>query len=222
MLRRSFLTAAAAAPALYSARSLAFGAGSSVAPVGSIGTSATHWCPQGYQWDGDGCVRTYWPWIGQYWPEWRGAINTVNAGLGARPWPPRSYPISGLEDPWFRAQLTPGDFADLSHLRDLLTYGAAIGGSWGLRHGGSRGATAGAIFGAEFGAALWLGYNLGVVFSRLNVGPVPPPATGGAISYNGTAYQTSGIGAYHGGVGTGGWVVIQVSGGGDPFFNVLR
>jgi hypothetical protein len=134
--------------------------GSSVAPVGRGFGTAAYRCPSGYTWDADGCVRTTWPWMGQYWPEWRGAINTLNVAIGSKAPRPYTYAISGLDDPWFRAQLDGTQFSDLSDLRDLLTYGAAIGGSWGLRRGGTRGAAVGAIFGAEFGAVLWLGYNL--------------------------------------------------------------
>ena len=66
------------------------------------------------------------PWIGQYWPEWMGAINSTNIAIGSKPAVPRTYQINGLEDPWFRAQLDGSQYADLSDLRDLMTYGGAL------------------------------------------------------------------------------------------------
>jgi hypothetical protein len=214
MLRRSFLTAAAAAPALYSARSLAFGAGSSIAPVGQVSTSA--WCPSGYQWDGDGCVRTYRELnFGGAYYEWVAAVNSANMALGARPIQRPVYAIGSIDNPWFRAQLQQGDFADLSHLRDLLTYGGAAGASIGLRT--RVGAATGAVLGAELGALMWMAYNTGVVIQRIGqyLAPITTPAYV-PITYNSNYFNVA-AGVATTGFPSGACYIDMMGGGGGGY-----
>ena len=168
MLRRSLLTAAAATITLPAAR---IAQACSNPPIGRYEPEQAY---------GD-CGET---WVGNQYPEYYAAINTINMIAGKTPMPPGTRRISGFDDPWFQAQLRGGEYADLSDLRDLMVYGGAIGGSYGLRRGGSRGAAVGAVLGAEAAAIMWFGYNMGVIGQRLGIIP-----TSVQTSYNGWAGQ---------------------------------
>jgi hypothetical protein len=224
MQRRHFLAGAvgiAAAPLAAKA-----GPGSSVAPVGRVSTTA--WCPSGYYWDGDGCVRSYpqyQTWVGSSYPhEWLGEINTAQMAVGARPIQRNVIPISDPRtDPWFRTQLIPGEYSDINDLANLLEVGGAAGTVIGARYGGARGAGVGVV--AGFGGAflLWFGYNLGVLINKQRTPPpgvLAPQVPIQQIRYGGWTYDTGSAGAYGSGFGFG-WSVIQVSGGSDSLLHEL-
>ena len=161
MLRRSLIGAALALPAARVAQAC------SNPPVGRYEPEQAY---------GD-CGES---WIGNQYPEYYAAINTFNMVSGATQIAPGTRRISGLDDPWLRAQLQPGEYADFGDLANMIQVGGGLGAAWGVRRGGARGAGVGAALGGGGMALLWLGYNWGVGASRYPMG-VPSPIT----SYNG-------------------------------------
>jgi hypothetical protein len=230
MLRRSFLTAAAAAPALYSARSLAGPAGSSVAPIGTQGGT---WCPTTHYWDGDGCVAKM-SWVGNKYPqEWLGMVNVGRIAVGSIPVPPRPFyalaPEGGMpDDSMMRTLLTGNEYSDWQDLAGMIAIGEGAGLLIGRRYGGSRGAMAGAAAGVGAAFLLWFGYNLGVFINKQRTTPsgftdsLPRPSQGiERISYNDNSWQWSSTAGAYGGGFSYGWSFCPVGGGGDHILNHL-
>lgn len=131
MLRRSLLTAAIAAPALYAAKSIA-------RPI--------------YDMPIEGAVPP-----GQW--EWGYALGNFeyiyNVGLGHAP-RPTTYPVTGLDDPLVMARISQQDRNEIQELAGYMAVGEGLGlmAGWGLR--GAQGGVIGAVIGVGAGTLVYI------------------------------------------------------------------
>ncbi len=160
MLRRSLLTAAVAAPALYASRASAL-----IYSDEDLGAGETSWLGDpGLEWN---VIRSSWAIL-----------------HGKKLLPPGTTYVSGPSDPWFRTQLKEGEYADFGNLVELMVFGSIVGtevGSW------FKNPLLGGRIGAGVGGLMWIGYNGGVFLHNLGPGNYTP--TGSPVVYNGQYFS---------------------------------
>lgn len=160
MLRRSFLATAALAPF-----AAAGSPGSSVAPIGKgVGTTAAGWCPSGYTWDGDGCIKDYTKMVNWSPTSWRSTVDYYSSywATGQMQLPANTLARYSEDDPLYQAQFTPGqylDWRDLANMAGVAALGESLAQNriYAYRNGWFAG---GAL-------AAWVGWNTGT-FIHLN------------------------------------------------------
>lgn len=91
-------------------------------------------------------------------------------GLRSIPLPPDAIVAGSITDPIVRAQLTPGQYADLGDMANLFGAGGALGTLAGGYVAGSRGMLLGGLYGLGAGLAFWGGWNFGTAIYRYTTG----------------------------------------------------
>lgn len=188
MLRRSLLTAAVAAPALYAAKSVA-------RPIYWDELEGGEEPPAIENWTADYFCETYY------------AIYCMM--IGARPWAGVNVrAVSGPDDPFLRAFHGEDFWREVGNLASSMGIGAgAYAGLSYLRLGASAPLGLAGTGGGLAGAAFWGGWQLGTLINHRIDGTGPYT---GLVNVGGRSMPYSGGGSYGSGAGSG-WSIVWLN-----------